>query len=56
MHFINTESEDSMKFENLGRRILFFIIGTTFNALGITLITKAYLGTSPISSLPAPVR
>ena len=41
-----------MKIENLGRRILFFIIGTTFNALGITLITKAYLGTSPISSLP----
>lgn len=52
MYFINTESEDSMKIENLGRRILFFIIGTTFNALGITLITKAYLGTSPISSLP----
>ena len=52
MYFTNTESEDSMKFENLGRRILFFIIGTTFNALGITLITKAYLGTSPISSLP----
>lgn len=26
--------------------------GTLINALGITLITKAYLGTSPISSLP----
>ena len=36
----------------LTKRIVFFIIGTTFNALGITLITKAYLGTSPISSLP----
>ena len=29
-----------------------FVCGTTLNAFGITLITKAYLGTSPISSLP----
>lgn len=34
------------------KRILLFILGTSLNALGITLITKAYLGTSPISSLP----
>lgn len=41
-----------MKNRNLGSRIIFFILGTAFNAFGITLITKAYLGTSPISSLP----
>lgn len=41
-----------MNTKNLTRRIIFFLVGTTLNALGITLITKAYLGTSPISSLP----
>lgn len=41
-----------MKKENLTSRIIFFILGTAFNAFGITLITKAYLGTSPVSSLP----
>lgn len=41
-----------MNTKNLTRRIIFFFVGTTLNALGITLITKAYLGTSPISSLP----
>lgn len=37
---------------NLSGRVLRFFIGTAVNAFGITLITKAYLGTSPISSLP----
>lgn len=41
-----------MKKERLPLRIILFILGTAFNAFGITLITKAYLGTSPISSLP----
>lgn len=34
------------------RQLLSFSLGTTLNAVGISLITKAYLGTSPISSLP----
>ena len=34
------------------RRYLFFIAGLFVNALGVSLITKASLGTSPISSLP----
>lgn len=34
------------------KQILFFSLGTVLNAFGITLVTKAYLGTSPISSLP----
>lgn len=33
-------------------KISMFLLGTAVNAFGITLITKAYLGTSPISSLP----
>lgn len=41
-----------MKNHHLPRRIILFMAGTLINALGITLITKAYLGTSPISSLP----
>ena len=34
------------------RRYLFFIAGLFVNALGVSLITKASLGTSPISSIP----
>ncbi|MDO5417175.1 MAG: DUF6198 family protein [Lachnospiraceae bacterium] len=34
------------------RQYLLFGVGTLFNALGISILTKAYLGTSPISSLP----
>jgi uncharacterized protein len=34
------------------KRYSFFIIGLFFSALGITLITKAGTGTSPISSVP----
>lgn len=41
-----------MKNNHLPQRIMLFMSGTLINALGITLITKAYLGTSPISSLP----
>lgn len=34
------------------KQLLCFTAGTALNALGISLVTKAYLGTSPISSLP----
>lgn len=37
--------------EKLKRYILFFI-GLFINAFGVSLITKADLGTSPISSIP----
>lgn len=36
----------------LVRRYLFFIVGLYVNSLGIALITRANLGTSPISSTP----
>jgi uncharacterized membrane protein YczE len=38
--------------QELTRRYLFFIAGLYVNSLGISLITKAELGTSPISSIP----
>ena len=34
------------------RRYIFFIVGLFVNSLGIALITKGDLGTSPISSIP----
>ncbi len=34
------------------RRYGWFILGVVLNSFGIALITKAALGTSPISSLP----
>ena len=34
------------------KRYLLFIIGLFINALGVSLVTKASLGTSPISSIP----
>lgn len=34
------------------KRYLLFLIGLFINALGVSLITKASLGTSPISSIP----
>ena len=34
------------------RRYVFFIVGLFVNSLGIALITKGDLGTSPISSIP----
>ncbi|MDY3014701.1 MAG: DUF6198 family protein [Evtepia sp.] len=36
----------------LSRRYAFFIVGLFVNSLGISFITKADLGTSPISSIP----
>lgn len=37
---------------NKAKRYLIFIIGLFINSLGVSLITKANLGTSPISSIP----
>lgn len=37
---------------SLGKRYIVFIIGLFVNSLGVSLITKASLGTSPISSIP----
>ncbi len=34
------------------KRYLLFFVGLFINALGVSLITKASLGTSPISSIP----
>ena len=34
------------------KRYVVFVIGLFINALGISFITKADLGTSPISSIP----
>ena len=38
------------------RRYIFFIVGLFVNSLGIALITKGDLGTSPISSIPYTLR
>lgn len=38
--------------KELFKRYAFFTIGLFVNALGVSLITKAQLGTSPISSVP----
>lgn len=37
---------------NKVKRYLVFVIGLFINSLGVSLITKASLGTSPISSIP----
>ena len=34
------------------KRYIIFLIGLFINSLGVSLITKAALGTSPISSIP----
>ena len=34
------------------KRYVIFLIGLFINSLGVSLITKADLGTSPISSIP----
>ena len=34
------------------KRYIIFLIGLFVNSLGVALITKANLGTSPISSIP----
>ena len=41
-----------MSKQELLKRYVFFTIGLFVNALGVSLITKAKLGTSPISSVP----
>lgn len=38
--------------KSLAKRYLIFILGLFVNSLGVSLITKASLGTSPISSIP----
>lgn len=37
---------------NKAKRYLLFLVGLFINAVGVSLITKASLGTSPISSIP----
>ncbi|MHC1721846.1 MAG: YitT family protein [Aminipila sp.] len=41
-----------MSKKELLKRYILFILGLFVNALGVSLITKANLGTSPISSIP----
>jgi uncharacterized protein len=41
-----------MSKKELFKRYAFFIIGLLVNAFGVSFITKAQLGTSPISSVP----
>ena len=38
--------------KDLLKRYLIFLAGLFVNSLGVALITKANLGTSPISSIP----
>ena len=40
------------KQKELIKRYLFFTVGLFINSLGVALVTKAELGTSPISSIP----
>lgn len=37
---------------NLAQRYLWFVLGVCINSFGVAFITKAALGTSPISSIP----
>lgn len=41
-----------MKKNNLVRRYIVFVFGLFINSLGVAFVTKASLGTSPISSIP----
>ena len=41
-----------MKKKEIVKRYIIFIIGLFINSLGVSMITKANLGTSPISSIP----
>lgn len=38
--------------KEMGKRTLIFLVGLVLNSLGVALVTKASLGTSPISSIP----
>lgn len=42
----------SLKKQETIRRYVFLFVGLFVNALGVSLITKANLGTSPITSIP----
>ncbi len=42
----------SLKKQETIRRYIFLFVGLFVNALGVSLITKANLGTSPITSIP----
>ena len=42
----------TIKKQETVRRYVFLFIGLFINALGVSLITKANLGTSPITSIP----
>lgn len=42
----------SLKKQETVRRYVFLFVGLFINALGVSLITKANLGTSPITSIP----
>lgn len=46
------KADDKTVFKNYVSRYSWFVVGVLFNSFGIALITKAALGTSPISSLP----
>lgn len=41
-----------MKKKEIIKRYIIFIIGLYINSLGVSMVTKANLGTSPISSIP----
>ena len=44
--------KDRREITNKLKRYILFLIGLFVNALGVSLVTKASLGTSPISSIP----
>ena len=44
--------KDRREIMNKLKRYILFLIGLFVNALGVSLVTKASLGTSPISSIP----
>ncbi len=47
-----TDKAGRMVKKNKLKRYLLFLVGLFINALGVSLVTKASLGTSPISSIP----
>lgn len=49
---LHSERKTKMNKKELSKRYLLFWVSVLFNAFSIALITKALLGTSPISSLP----
>lgn len=47
-----THGDDPARTRRLIERYVWFVVGLAINSFGIALITKAALGTSPISSIP----